>query len=146
MSRSQNQILSDFAQQAQLVLENPAFNEALRLMSEDAMAQMKRCPIRDREGLLLLAQAARITDKVAETLRGMLEAGKMAKAQIDIDNARNESGVKRALRKVLWAAPAYSGLRSDASLVCPLVSRGDGLDLKETSHAWTSRHGPGVNG
>jgi len=101
MSRSENQILSDFAQQAQLVLDNPAFNEALRLMSEDAMAQMKRCPIRDKEGLLLLAQAARITDKVAETLRGMLEAGKMARAQIDIDAARSESGIKRAFRKVL---------------------------------------------
>lgn len=101
MNRSENQILSDFAQQAQLVLDNPAFNEALRLMSEDAMAQMKRCPIRDREGLLLLAQAARITDKVAETLRGMLEAGKMARAQIDIDDARSESGVKRVMRKVL---------------------------------------------
>lgn len=101
MSRSENHVLSDFGQQAQIVLDNPAFNEALRLMSEDAMAQMKRCPIRDKEGLLLLAQAARITDKVAETLRGMLEAGKLANARIDIDAARSESGMKRVLRKVL---------------------------------------------
>lgn len=101
MSRSENHVLSDFGQQAQIVLDNPAFNEALRLMSEDAMAQMKRCPIRDKEGLLLLAQAARITDKVAETLRGMLEAGKLASARIDIDAARSESGMKRVLRKVL---------------------------------------------
>jgi hypothetical protein len=101
MSRSENQVLSDFAQQAQIVLDNPAFNEALRLMSEDAMAQMKACPIRDREGLLLLAQAARLTDKVAETLRGMLEAGKLANAKIDIDSSRSESRVKRVLHKVL---------------------------------------------
>jgi hypothetical protein len=101
MNRSSNQQLSDLGQEAQRVLDNPAFNEALRLMSEDAVAKMKACPIRDREGLLLLAQAARLTDAVAQTLRGILEAGKMASAQIDIDSARSESGMKRVLRKVL---------------------------------------------
>jgi hypothetical protein len=92
------QQLYDLGEDARAVLANPAFNEALRLMAEDAVARIKACPIRDREGLLLLAQAARLTDKVAETLRGMLEAGKMAK--VDIDSARTESPAKRALRKV----------------------------------------------
>jgi len=96
-----NQQIVDMGEDARRVLENPAFNEALRLMSEDAVERIKACPIRDREGMLLLAQAARLTDKVAETLRGMLEAGKMAGAQIDIDSARNESRVGRLARRVL---------------------------------------------
>ncbi|MGJ7500077.1 hypothetical protein ACSFBF_06930 [Variovorax sp. ZT5P49] len=100
MTTPNNQQISDMGEDARRVLESPAFNEALRLMAEDAVERIKACPIRDREGLLLLAQAARLTDKVAETLRGMLEAGKMASAQIDIDTARNESRMKRALRKI----------------------------------------------
>jgi hypothetical protein len=96
-----NQQLSDLGEDARRVLDSPAFNEALRLMAEDAVERIKACPIRDQEGLLLLAQAARLTDKVAETLRGMLEAGKMANAQIEIDSARNESRTQRVLRKVL---------------------------------------------
>lgn len=96
-----NQQTFDMGEDARRVLESPAFNEALRLMSEDALERLKQCPIRDHEGRLLLAQAARLTDKVAETLRGMLEAGKMAKAQIEIDSARSESRVKRVLNRVL---------------------------------------------
>lgn len=101
MTGQTNQQLYDAGEDARAVLENPAFNEALRLMAEDAVDRIKACPIRDQEGLMLLAQAARLTDKVAETLRGMLERGKMAKAQIDIDSARNESRVGRAMRRVL---------------------------------------------
>lgn len=95
------QRLFDIGENARMVLENPAFSEALRLMRDEAAAAQKKCPIRDDEGQRLLAQAARLTDAVEQTLRGMLEAGKLADARIDIDAARSESGVKRALRKVL---------------------------------------------
>ncbi len=100
MTEPSNQRLADLGEDARRVLENPAFNEALRLMAEEAVAQWKACPVRDREGQLLLLQAARITDKVAETLRGMLESGKMAKALIDIDDARSESKLKRAYNRI----------------------------------------------
>ena len=96
-----HQQIADMGEDARRVIENPAFNEALRLMAEDAIERLKECPMRDHEGRLLLAQAARLTDKVAETLRGLLEAGKMAAAQIEIDSARSESRVKRALNRVL---------------------------------------------
>jgi len=98
---SSKQRLFDIGESARLVLENPAFNEALRLMRDEAAAAQKKCPIRDEEGQRLLAQAARLTDAVEQTLRGMLEAGKMAKAQIDIDSARNEARKQPVLRKVL---------------------------------------------
>lgn len=96
-----NQQLSDLGVEARLVLDNPAFNEALRLMREDAIAQWKACPIRDREGQLLLLQAAKLTDKVENTLRSMLEAGKLAHAKLNIDDVRDESRVQRFARKVL---------------------------------------------
>jgi hypothetical protein len=91
---------SDMGIHAAQVLENPAFNEALRLMREDVLNQWKACPIRDREGQMLLLQAAKLTDKVESTLRGMLEAGKLASAKLDIEAARSESKVKRALRAI----------------------------------------------
>lgn len=101
MNRSANQRMSDLGVEAQRVLENPAFNEAMRLMRENVFERWKDCPIRDAEGQMLLLQAARIVDNVESTLRGLLEAGKLATAKIEIDNVRNESGVRRALRKVM---------------------------------------------
>lgn len=86
--------------EAAQVLANPAFNEALRLMKEDVHRRWKECPIRDREGQMLLLQAARITESVESVLRGMLEAGKLANAKIDIENSRSESRVKRTLRAI----------------------------------------------
>ncbi|WP_162588320.1 hypothetical protein [Variovorax sp. RA8] len=93
--------MADLGVEAARVLENPAFNEAMRLMRENVVERWKDCPVRDREGQVLLLQAARIADNVESTLRGLLEAGKLATAKIDIDSARNESGVRRALRKVI---------------------------------------------
>ncbi len=91
---------SNMGVHAAQVLDNPAFNEALRLMREDVTRQWKACPIRDREGQMLLLQAAKLTDKVEATLRGMFEAGKLANAKIDIDGARSEGKIKRALRAI----------------------------------------------
>lgn len=91
---------ADMGVEAGRVLANPAFNEALRLMQENAVTRWKECPIRDREGQMLLLQAARITDSVVTTLRGMLEAGKLANAKVDIEKARTESKVKRTLRAI----------------------------------------------
>ena len=101
MSRSENQQLADLGVEARQVLTNPAFNEALRLMREDAYRQWKTCPIRDAEGQLLLLQAARLTDKVESVLRGILEAGKLASAKISIDEERDESAPRRLMRRVL---------------------------------------------
>ncbi|VTU37042.1 hypothetical protein [Variovorax sp. PBL-E5] len=99
MSKSDHQLAHLGAEAAQ-VLSNPAFSEALRLMRESAYTTFKRMPIKDAEGLVLAAQAARLTDAVESTLRGMLQAGKMAQSRIDLNSARSESKLRRGMRAV----------------------------------------------
>lgn len=102
--RSDAQHLSDMAIHAQQVLDNPAFREALRLMREATYSAWKSAPIRDTEGLILLKQVAQITDKVEGTLRGMLEAGKLADVKLAEVNTDSERTVRRGeqpLRRVL---------------------------------------------
>jgi len=87
--RSAEQQASDLAVHARLVLDNPAFVAAMKSMHEANYDAWRACPIRDVEGMVLLQQVARITDKFEATLRGMLEAGKLADAKLDTDDARS---------------------------------------------------------
>lgn len=98
--RSTEQQAADLGVEAQHVLNNPAFREALKRMQDDCIAALKTIPIRDDEGRRLWAQTWRLTDKVETTLLGILEQGKLARAKLDIDDVRNESGLRRGLRKV----------------------------------------------
>lgn len=88
------------AREAALVLDNPAYVEAMRQLKGQVIAQWKECPVRDREGQLLLLQLAKLTDKFEAMLTGMVETGKLAQHRIDLDRERNESMAKRFLRKV----------------------------------------------
>jgi hypothetical protein len=83
--------LSDLGADARRVLDSPAFQEAIRRMRSSAYDEFKQVPIRDTEGLRLLAQAARLTDKVVTTLHEILNQGKLARATIDIDAERAQS-------------------------------------------------------
>jgi hypothetical protein len=47
----------------------------------------------------LLLQLAKLADKFDGILRGMLESGKLAQHQIDLDGVRNESTLRRMIRK-----------------------------------------------
>lgn len=76
---------------AQQALDNPALQEALRRMKASCADEIKKCPIRDTEGLTLLVQAARITDSFERVLNGILAQGKLADARIDVNNERQES-------------------------------------------------------
>lgn len=86
---------------AKLVLENPAYQEAMQSMRDDILSEWKKCPIRDKEGQTLLLQLAKLTDKFEGMLNGRVESGKMAQRKIDLDSARDESAVKRFARKVV---------------------------------------------
>jgi hypothetical protein len=88
------------ATEAALVLSNPAYQEAMRQLKAAVVEQWKDCPVRDREGQLLLLQLAKLTDKFEGILNGMLETGKLAQHRIDLDRERNETIAKRFLRKV----------------------------------------------
>ena len=88
-------------QEAQQVLGNAAYIEAMHLLKQDTIDAWKACPIRDQEGQRLLLQLARLTDKFEALLAGFVEAGKLAHARLDLDEVRDESGVRRVLRKVI---------------------------------------------
>jgi hypothetical protein len=100
MSSKSDHQLATLGAEAKDVLNNPAFNEALRLMREGAYATFKATSVKDREGLVLVAQAARLTDAVESTLRGILQSGKMAQSRIDLSRASEESRLRRGVRAV----------------------------------------------
>lgn len=87
--------------EAAQVLESEAFKLAMRTLRESVTDQWKACPMRDREGQVLLLQLAKLTDKFEGLLIGMLETGKLAQHKIDMDTLRDESAPRRALRRVI---------------------------------------------
>jgi hypothetical protein len=81
------------------VLDNPAYKEAMQLLRDAVVQQWKECPVRDKEGALLLLQLAKITDKFESILNGLIERGKLAQHHLDMDALRDESKLKQAVRK-----------------------------------------------
>lgn len=86
--------------EAQAVLDNEAFKAAMTILKESVQAQWKECPIRDREGQVLLLQLAKLTDKFESILGGMIQSGQFAQRKIDIDSERDEPKARQALRRV----------------------------------------------
>ena len=86
---------------AALVLENPAYVEAMARLRSDVIEAWKKCPIRDREGQMLYLQLAKMTDKFEGILNGMVNGGRYARRQIEMDELRNESGARKLMRRVL---------------------------------------------
>ena len=85
---------------ATAVLDNVAFKEAMELLKSSVIDQWKACPIRDREGQLLLLQLARLADKFEGLLVGTVERGKLAQRKIELDELRDESQARRFFRRV----------------------------------------------
>lgn len=85
---------------AKAVLDNVAFKEAMELLKSSVIDQWKACPIRDREGQLLLLQLARLADKFEGLLVGTVERGKLAQRKIELDELRDESQARRFFRRV----------------------------------------------
>lgn len=82
------------------VLENVAFKEAFQSLKDQITTQWRACPIRDKEGALLLLQLAKLGDMYEGILIGMVEAGKMSQRKIDMDKLRDETIPRRFFRKV----------------------------------------------
>lgn len=87
--------------EAQAVLDNEAFKSAIETLKSSVLDQWKACPIRDKEGQVLLLQLAKLTDKFESILVGLVEQGKLSQRKIDLDDLRNESRSQRILRKVV---------------------------------------------
>lgn len=81
------------------LLENVVFKESLAILKQTVVDQWKDCPVRDREGQMLLLQLAKLTDKFEGILMGIVETGKLAKHRIDLNNLRDESASRRFMRK-----------------------------------------------
>ena len=86
--------------EASTVLENEAFKTAMAAMKTAVLDQWKNCPIRDREGQVLLLQLAKLTDKFESILVGMVENGKLAQSKLDLNDLRDEHPSRRWFRKV----------------------------------------------
>ena len=86
--------------EASAVLENEAFKVAMIGLKSMVLDQWKQCPVRDREGQVLLLQLAKLTDKFEGILVGMIESGKLAQNKLDLNDIRDESASKRWARKI----------------------------------------------
>lgn len=84
---------------ARQVLDNAAYQAAMTSLKAQVVQQWKDCPVRDKEGQLLLLQLAKLADKFDGILSGMIEAGKFAEHRIDLDAERDESKGRRLLRR-----------------------------------------------
>lgn len=86
--------------EASAVLENEAFKTAMSGLKSTVLEQWKQCPVRDREGQVLLLQLAKLTDKFESILVGMIENGKLAQNRIELNEIRDESASRRWARKI----------------------------------------------
>ena len=86
--------------EAQMVLDNEAFKAAMGCLKSSVQEQWKSCPIRDREGQVLLLQLAKLTDKFEGLLIGMVQSGHFAQRRIDLDKVRDEPPARQFMRKV----------------------------------------------
>jgi hypothetical protein len=95
------QQIANRGRDAQQVLDNLAYQDAMKTLRDAVIQQWKDCPVRDKEGQLLLLQLVKITDKFEGILSGIIESGKLAQRKIEMDKLRDESKVKTMWRRVV---------------------------------------------
>ncbi len=96
-----NQQIAQKGFEASQVLDNPAYTAAMDALRTEVIEAWKKCPVRDKEGQVLLLQLAKLTDKFEGVLSGMVEGGKFAQRQLELDDMRNESAGRKLMRRVL---------------------------------------------
>lgn len=84
------------AELARQALETPIVKETLEFMEREIMEMWVACPVRDADGREALWRMAVTTRKFRDLLRGTMESGKIAAAQI----AQKKSLAERALKAV----------------------------------------------
>lgn len=78
------------SQDAQAVLENEAYKEAMRRMHSEIVKQWENCPVRDKEGQTLILQMKKVAKLFEDNLHGIIRAGEYAQHKIDLEAARAE--------------------------------------------------------
>ena len=84
------------ANQAQQVLDTPIVKETLEFMEREITEMWLACPARDTEGREWLWRQMTVARKFKDLLRGTMESGKIAAAQL----REKESLAQRALKAV----------------------------------------------
>lgn len=84
--------------QARLVLENEAFQQALGDIKTELTDQWKQSPARDQEGREKLYQLLRLAEKLEANLRTRLETGRLARIELEhnltlMDRAKKFAGL-----------------------------------------------------
>lgn len=100
MEKLNDQQILARGQDAEMIMNSEAFKLALKTLRDDTIRQWKDCPIRDKEGQLLLLQLSKVTDKFEGVFLGLLEQGKMAQHKINLDSVRDESQARQFFRKI----------------------------------------------
>lgn len=90
---------SDQGRDARSILDSPAYQEAMKRVRQNIIAQWEACPVRDKEGQTLLLQLIKLSTLFEGILSGMVETGKLA--DVKLDEMRDESVIKRHLRKII---------------------------------------------
>ena len=85
--------------EASQVLDNPAYQTAMRLLKESIDKEWQKADVRDAEGQRLLLQFRKTADRFERILTGMVETGRYAERKIIDDKHRNESALRRVFRR-----------------------------------------------
>lgn len=84
---------------AKQLLNNEAFECALKQLHQLAFEAYKKTDLRDAEGLKIARQFSAVTEDFECIIRRIIEGGKLAK--FNIDKHRDEPAVKRTLRRIV---------------------------------------------
>jgi hypothetical protein len=95
------QQISNRGLEAAQILESVAYVDAMRMLRETLVEKWKTVSLRDAEGQRLTLQMMKLADTFEGLLSGMVEAGKLARHQVDIDRHRNESAARKIVRRIL---------------------------------------------
>ena len=87
--------------EAQQILDSEVFKDAMAQLKGAVIDQWKSCPVRDKEGQLLLLQLVKVTDKFESILVGLVDQGKFAQHKIDLDDMRDEPAIRKFARRVV---------------------------------------------
>jgi hypothetical protein len=85
------------ADSASRLLDEPAFAAALSAIRKDIVSQIEDCPVRDKEGAILLMQLLKLSRKYESVLRGYIETGKLEK--IKLSDNRTEGKVRQFINR-----------------------------------------------
>lgn len=86
--------------EAQRIIDSEVFAEAMKTLDAQIVQQWKATPVTDKEGAMLLLQLAKIKIKFESVLIGLIETGKLATHEIDLNAQRNESKARQFFRRV----------------------------------------------